>query len=487
MKAPHIILFLFTALILSGVSAEAQASDSLKLSDPVAEKVASGQTTLSDQTDVAITIYNNDRALIRDRRKIRLLPGEAALRFMDVASTILPETVSLRSLNDPGALKILEQNYEYDLMSPDKLMEKYVGRNVTLINKNTDYSFYEQPAKLLSVNNGPVYEVDGKIYLGHPGVVVLPEIPEALIAKPTLVWLLSNDATDHEVEASYLAGGISWRADYVLTVGKDEKTMDLEGWVTLDNQSGATYNNAQLKLVAGDVNIAAPAPVMYREAKAMDMMMAGAPPMMEESFSEYHLYALQRRTTIKEKQTKQVSLLSGKGIKISKKYEFRGNLAFYSSRLDAQKNQNADAFIVFENKEENGLGIPLPAGIMRVYQPDSSGMLQFSGEDRISHTPKNEEVRLILGKAFDVVGDRTQKDYKNLGPNTHEVEFELSIRNRKDTAIQLDVVEPMPGGDWQILKQSHAFVKKDARTAVFTVDIPADSEVTVNYRVRVNY
>jgi hypothetical protein len=209
--------------------------------------------------------------------------------------------------------------------------------------------------------------------------------------------------------------------------------------------------------------------------------------MMEESFSEYHLYALQRRTTIKEKQTKQVSLLSGKGIKISKKYEFRGNLAFYSSRLDAQKNQNADAFIVFENKEENGLGIPLPAGIMRVYQPDSSGMLQFSGEDRISHTPKNEEVRLILGKAFDVVGDRTQKDYKNLGPNTHEVEFELSIRNRKDTAIQLDVVEPMPGGDWQILKQSHAFVKKDARTAVFTVDIPADSEVTVNYRVRVNY
>lgn len=488
MKAQQCLVLLLSVFVLLSTVTGVQAADNLKLSDPVSANLASSQTTLSDQTDVAVTIYNNNRALVRDRRNIKLLPGEGSLRFMDVASTILPETVSLKSLNDPGALRILEQNYEYDLMSPEKLMEKYVGQNVTLVNKNNDLSFFEQSAKLLSVNNGPVYEVDGKIYLGHPGIVVLPELPEALIAKPTLVWLLGNDGTDHEVEATYLASGIGWRADYVLTLSKDEHTMDLEGWVTLNNESGAAYNNAQLKLVAGEVNIATPEPIMYRKAMGMDMMAAGAPPMMEEeAFSEYHLYTLQRRTTIKENQTKQVSLLTGNGIKITKKYEFRGNTGYYSSPLGAQKNQNADAFIVFENKEENGLGMPLPAGIMRVYQPDSSGMLQFSGEDRISHTPKNEDVRLILGKAFDVVGDRIQKEFKNVGPNTHEVEFELSVRNRKDTAIQVDIVEPMPGGEWNILKQSHPHVKKDARTAIFTVDIPADSEVVLTYRVRISY
>lgn len=465
----------------------AQAPELKKLADPVAANLQSGQTTLEDQTDVAVTIYNNDRALVRDRRKIKLLPGEGSLQFMDVAANILPETVSLRSLNDPGALKILEQNYEYDLMSPEKLMEKYVGRDVTLVNKSTDLSFFEQPAKLLSVNNGPIYDVDGKIYLGHPGVVVLPEMPEELIAKPTLVWLLSNDGTDHEVEATYLTGGISWRADYVLTLNKEETAMDLEGWVTLNNQSGATYKNAQMKLVAGEVNVVQPEMARPREKMAMDAMLAGAPPMMaEEAFSEYHLYTLERRTTIRQNQTKQVSLLNGSNVKITKKYEFRGNESFYSYALDPQRDQNADAFIVFENREENGLGMPLPAGIMRVYQPDSSGMLQFSGEDNIKHTPKNEEVRLVLGKAFDVVGDRTQTDYRNVGPNTHESAFTISVRNRKETAVQVDVVEPMPG-DWRILDESLPHVKKDARTAIFTLDLPPDGEVELKYRVRVSY
>ena len=474
-----------TLCLLSGV-VTAQQPELKALEDPVEGRLRMGQTTLEDQTDVAVTVYNNNRALVRDRRSIKLLPGESALRFMDVASAILPETVSLRSLNDPGTLKILEQNYEFDLMSPDKLMEKYVGREVTLVNKDSDYNFYEQPATLLSVNNGPVYKVEDKIYLGHPGVVVLPELPEELIAKPTLVWLLSNEGTDHEVEATYLTEGMNWRADYVLTLNREETALNIEGWVTLTNQSGAAYTNAQLKLIAGDVNVVQPEFRREKVNVVADFVAGAAPMMEEEAFAEYHLYTLQRRTTIRENQTKQVSLLSGDNVAVEKHYEFRGEVNFYSGPIEALRDQNADVFLNFQNREENGLGMPLPGGIMRVYQADQSGMLQFSGEDRIRHTPKNEEVRLTLGKAFDVVGDRTQDDYKALGPNRHEAAFTIVVRNRKDTAIKVDVVEPMPG-DWTIIEESLPHVKKDAGTAIFTLDAPADGEVKLSYRVRVRY
>lgn len=478
---------LIACVMVMPVTAIAQPAELPRLTDTVEGRLRMGKTTLEDQTDVAVTVYNNDRALVRDRRTVKLLPGESALNFSDVAQYIMPETVSLRSLNDPGKLHILEQNYEFDLMSPDKLMEKYVGRKVTLINKSADYSFYEQSATLLSVNNGPVYEVDGQIYLGHPGIVVLPELPEELIAKPTLVWLLANDGTDHEIEATYLTGGIDWKADYVLSLNREETHMDVEGWVTLTNQSGATYTNAQLKLVAGEVNIVRDMPYDAKYMVRAEMALAGAPPMMEEeAFAEYHLYTLQRRTTIAQNQTKQVSLLSGSDVAVQKHYEFRGNTNFYSGRIQPLRNQNADVFITFENREENGMGMPLPAGIMRVYQEDRSGMLQFAGEDRLQHTPRNEEVRLTLGKAFDIVGDRTQTDYSRIGDRTHESEFKISVRNRKDTAVKVDVVEPMPG-DWRVIKESQPHVKRDARTAIFTLDVPADAEVELTYRVRVTF
>ncbi len=460
----------------------------LKLKNGLEGNVTSSQTTVADQTDVAVTVYNNDRALVRDRRKIKLAPGELTLKFMDVAEKIQPETVSLVSLNDAGNLHILEQNYEYDLMSPEKLMEKYVGREVTLVNKDSKMNFLEQKAKLLSVNNGPVYEVEGQIYLGHPGQVVLPELPQELIAKPTLLWLLANNGTDHEVEATYLTSGMSWKADYVLTMNKEETQMNMEGWVTLNNQSGAPYNNAQLKLVAGDVNIVQP--VMGGGggimAKAMRQEAVGAPPMQEEAFAEYHLYTLPRRTTIKENQSKQVSLLSGTNIGVKKIYEFRGDLAYYSSKIDPIKDQNVDVFLTFENKEKNQLGMPLPAGVMRIYQKDSSDMYQFSGEDRIKHTAKDETVRLRMGKAFDVVADRIQTDFKVLGPTSHESAFKITVRNHKEVPITVDVVEPMPGM-WNIIEKSADFVKKDAQTAVFSLPMKAGETVELSYRVRVQY
>lgn len=456
----------------------------LSVSDPLA---LSKQTTEDDQTDVAVTVYNNNLALVRDTRSVKLLPGETTLQFMDVAELIKPQTVSLRSLKAPGKLRILEQNYEYDLMSPEKLMEKYVGKDVRLINKSEDYGFYEQAAKLLSVNGGPVYQIDGDIYLGHPGNVVLPEIPEELIAKPSLIWTLDNEGTDHDVEVTYLTNGISWSADYVMHYREDEATMDLEGWVTLNNNSGATYRNAELKVVAGEVNVA-PEPMPMAE-----MAYAGAPAMMrksadmqEESFAEYHLYTLPRRTTIKQNQSKQVSLLAASGVKVDKTYEFRGQQYFYSQRTPQFPTQNAQTFLSFQNEEENQMGMPLPAGVMRVYQADSSGALQFSGEDRIDHTAKNEEVKLFLGEAFDIVGDRKQTDWRDLGSNAYETAFEVSIRNRKDTPVKVDVVEPMPG-DWKILEKSHDYEKVDAFSAVFSLEVPADSEQILTYRVRVTY
>ena len=454
-----------------------------RLNDPLKAMAAQGETTQADQTDVAITAYNNNRALVRDRRTIKLLPGDVGLRFMDVAAQIIPETVSLKSLTSPGELSILEQNYEYDLMNPQALMDKYVGRNVRLINKSSDYSFFEVDATLLSNNDGPIYQIGNEIYLGHPGSVVLPEIPEDLIAKPSLIWLLDNAGTDHEVEVTYLTNGVSWRADYVVRLTGDEGHLDLDGWVTLTNESGTTYNNAELKLVAGDVNVVQPQMEMQR-FKTMDMAVAAAPMMpQEEYFAEYHLYTMPRRTTIKQNQTKQVSLLRAEGVAVKKVYEFRGQEYYYMQPVPMAP-EHVGVFLEIENDEDNQMGMPLPAGIMRVYQEDSSGMLQFSGEDQIKHTPKDETVRLRLGNAFDVVGERTQTDFTRVSNNVHEASFTVVLRNHKDLDVTVDIVETIPG-DWTVLESSHSPVKKDARTAVFSIPVPADGEVEMSYRVRV--
>lgn len=488
----YLTLALTCVVILTGLAAAQEAAAPApahtKLNDPLKNSVVSAETTLQDQTDVAVTIYNNDLGLVRDRRKIKLLPGEQSLRFMDVAEKIRPETVSLKSISAPGALAILEQNYAYDLMSPAKLMEKYVGKQVRLVNLSTEVSFSQVDAELLSVNGSPVYKVGRDIYLGHPGQVVLPEIPENLIAKPTLIWILQNNGTDHDVEVTYLTAGIGWSADYVVTLDKTETKLDLEGWVTLNNQSGAQYTNAQMKVVAGEVNIVQPEMRMALDMPAGVAMkaMAAPAPMREETFAEYHLYTLPRRTTIKQNESKQVSLLTATAVHVAKVYEYRGNEGFYSQPIPPQKEEKVGVFLKMMNKEENHLGMPLPAGVMRVYQEDSEKMLQFAGEDRIKHTPKDEEVRLRLGNAFDVVGERTQTDFQRLSDRIFESAYEIKIRNHKQNDITVDVVEPMTE-DWTILEKSHEFVKKDARTAVFSLPVPVNGETVLTYRVRVQY
>ncbi len=481
-----------TMAVVMACSAQAQTAreqlgaeaGTLALNDPLQGKFQAAQTTSDDQTDVAVTVYNNNLALVRDRRQVVLFPGEISLTFMDVAQQIRPETVSLRSVSDPGAIRILEQNYEYDLMSPAKLMEKYVGKRVRLVNFSSEIGFTEVEGELLSNNQGPIYKVEDEIFLGHPGTVVLPEIPENLISKPSLVWLLENGGTDQEIEITYLTGGMSWKADYVLRMNKDETQMDVDAWVTLANGSGAAYINAQLKLVAGDVNIARPEFELMGRAVAA----RGAPvqQMREEAFAEYHLYTLPRRTTIKENQSKQVSLFRADDVGVTKEYEYRGSGHYFSQRVQPMGEEHVSVFLKFGNEEDNNLGVPLPAGIMRIYQEDSEGMLQFAGEDRIGHTPKDEDVRLRMGSAFDVIGERKQTDFRKISDRVFESAYEIRVRNHKETAIVVDVVEPM-SGDWEILESSQEFEKRDAQTAVFALAVGPDGEVVLTYRVRVRY
>ncbi len=441
------------------------------------------QSTLEDQSDLAITAYNNNLALVRDTRTLQLPTGELELQFADVAERIKPETVSLLSVSDAGSIEILEQNYEFDLMSPEKLMEKYVGQRVTLVNHNQEIGFERVEAELLSNNNGPIYRIGDEIYLGHPGHVAVPRVPENLIAKPSLLWRLNNSQANQTVQATYLTEGVNWKADYVAVYTEAKGLLDLNGWVTLINQSGATYTNAQLKLVAGEVNRVQDAPMMYMKATpevAMDM--GGGVMMRQEAFGEYHLYTLPRRTTIKQNQSKQVALLGAEDVSVKKVYELEVHHGM--GRGGREENRHVSVRLEFENAEANQMGMPLPAGIVRVYQEDSDGMLQFAGEDRIEHTPKNEDVKVKLGEAFDVVADVAMMDFQQLAERLYEAAYQIDLRNHKESDVTVKVVQKMPR-DWEVLDSSHEWKKEDARTLAFEVPVPSNGAAKVTFRVRV--
>jgi len=436
------------------------------------------------QKDVMVTIYNGNLGLVKDVREVRLPVGLTEAQFMDVAALIDPTSVHLKSLSDPTGLRILEQNYEYDLLSSDKLLEKYVGKTVRLY--QSDGTFHE--AKLLSTA-GPVFEINGQIHLGYSGRMVLPSLPDNLVAKPTLVWLLRNQtAATQRIEASYLTGGITWKADYVMVVTDTDSQSDLTGWVTIDNKSGATYANAALKLVAGDVNRARDG---RREGRVMELAAKAASArdasrdFAEEGFFEYHLYTLDGRTTLKHQQTKQLALLSAAGVPVTKHLMYYGAQDYYRNSYGMPiSNQKVAVLLELKNSTENRLGVPLPKGKVRVYKADSAGSQQFIGEDWIDHTPKNERVKIKLGDAFDVVGDRTQKEWRKLGPGLWEVEWEISLRNHKKQDQTVTVIEPVPG-DWQVLHATHAFEKPEAHTLRFSIAVPKEGAAKLVYRVRI--
>lgn len=459
-------------------------------------QVTEQRSLLADQQEVAVTIYNENLALVKDVRRIPFKTGPVALAFRDVSARMRPETALLRSLTSPGALRVQEQNFDFDLLTPQKMLEKYVGRQVKVARTNVATGLETlEAATVLSANNGVVLKIGDRIETGVPGRLVFDDVPANLRDRPTLVMALNNTgAAQQDVELSYLTGGLAWKADYVVELNAADDALDVSGWVTLTNTSGASYRNAKLQLVAGDVNQVAPEMAVRGRA----VLMAASPMakadagMAEEALFEYHLYTLDRPTTIAENQTKQVALLSASGVTARKEMVLEGADYYYQGVAgDLGKKLKVGVFLEFDNKESARLGQPLPKGVVRVYKKDSAGNAQFIGEDRIDHTPKNEKVRLKLGNAFDVTADKKQTDFKRLPAVgkygfAAESAYEIVVKNAKKEAVTVTVQEPVPG-DWQMLSASQPHTKASANTAVWKVTVPAEGKSVLTYRALVRY
>ena len=452
-------------------------------------------STLDDQTDVAVTIYNNDLALVKDQRRVRLGDGSFELALRDVSARIRPETALLTSVSDPGSLSVLEQNFNFDLLTPRKMLEKYVGKTVTVIRTNpkTGEETREQ-AKVLSAQSGIVLKIGNRIETGFPGRIVYSDVPENLYDRPTLEMTIDNQgAQRQDLELSYLTGGLKWKADYVAKLNHDDSRLDLSGWVTLTNTSGTSYRNARLQLVAGDVNRVRDAIQPRYALREMARSKAvGAPQMAEESLFEYHLYTLNRPTTIADKQSKQVALLSATNVPVRKELLLKGRDYYYrSSYGDLGQKMKVGVYVEFDNKTRSHLGMPLPKGVVRVYKKDGSGNAQFVGEDRIDHTPKNEKVRLKLGNAFDVTADKKQTSFRKVSGDSrynyvYKSAYQIVLKNAKKKAVIVTVQEPVPG-DWKITSQSHQHIKGASNTAVWKIKVPAEGKATLRYSALIRY
>ncbi len=453
-------------------------------------QVIEKKTTLADQSQLSITIYNNDLALIKDQRKVILDKGFNHLAFRGVSAKMRPETAILRSISHGKAFKVYEQNFDYDLLTPNKLLDKYVGKQIRIarLNPVTGKQSIEK-ARVLSTHQGVVLKIGDRIVTNPEGQYIFDNIPENLRDQPTLITQL-NSATNRsqQLELSYLSGGLSWKADYVAKLNADDSVMDIQGWVTLKNLSGADYKHTKLQLVAGDVNrVTSPTylPTQRKKSFAMD---DGAMAMSQENLFEYHLYGLNRPTTLLNNQTKQVALLSAHSIPVTKEFVLNGSNYYYNRQHGQLGNKlKVSVFVQFENNKTTNLGLPIPKGTVRVYKKDSQNNVQFIGEDNIDHTPKNETIRLKLGNAFDITANKKQTDFTKVKHRqSFESAYQIELKNAKSESVTVVVREPIPA-DWKMLKESHPHKKVTSDTAEWRIKIPAESTVTLNYRVRVEY
>ena len=480
---PYLIRFCAITAMVAGLISTPAYADEIK-------------ATVKDQKELSLTVYNQDLALIRDVRNVSLNIGMNRLAVREVSAKIRPETAIITSLSHPNALSLFEQNFDYDLLTPQQLLQKYVGKQVRVIKTHpTTGAEKEVTATVLSANNGVVLKVGDRIETGIPGRIVYDQVPANLRDRPTLSILANSNITDKQtIELSYLSGGLSWKADYVAKLDKAEKFLDLNGWVTLNNQSGASYKNAKLQLVAGDVNrVHQPRMRKNRDVVMMESMAATAmPEMAEEGLFEYHLYTLGHKTSVLQNQTKQVALLSANKVPVMKEFLLQGSQHYYYNRHGAIADKlKVGVFVEFKNEKQHDLGIAMPKGIVRVYKDDSSGNAQFIGEDRIDHTPKDETIRLKLGDAFDVTASKNQTSYKKesaFGRFKHAASssYEIEIHNAKSEDVTVKVLEPIPG-DWKMLESNLAHEKVSAHTVQWLVKVPAEKRVTLSYKVLVRY
>lgn len=447
-----------------------------------------GEASAREGRKLYLTIYNDNLALIRDIRTLPIEAGRSSLSFTDIPSRIDATSVSLRSLTEEGSIRILEQNYEYDMVSGNKLLSKYLGQHIEICAADgTEYSGYLISAPgsgdSLILAEQPWGGAITAIQRDEIRVIRYPQLPAGLVMRPTLVWDMENssDVTEHEMEVAYLTGGLSWSADYVLTLNADDTVGDLTGWVTITNNSGVEFENAELKLVAGDVNRVSNQVVYYDLMRSEKLSLgAPAPAFQESSLFEYHLYKLAFPTTVKDSQTKQIQLLTAANIPVEKQYIFGqipGATRYYGYSDKVQ------VVLRLVNSEENNMGMPLPEGRVRVSKADVDGSLEFVGEDAIDHTPKDEEITLYVGDAFDITGERINTKMTSIGSSSRQDSYRIELKNHKDEAIQVHVVESMASGMYNILSSSHEYEVIDAQTIEFVVDVPANGQTDITYDV----
>lgn len=447
-------------------------------------------TTPADQQVISLSIYNNNLALIKDTRRIKLERDAGVLAWRGVSAQMRPETAQLRNLSSANGFLVQEQYFDFDLLSPEKLLAAYLGKDIWIIRTHPTTGLEtREVATVLSTQGGVVLKFADRIETGVSGRLAFASVPDNLRDTPTLVASLINaPAGEHTLELSYLSGGLSWQADYVAELNARDDRLDLNGWATLTNQSGTAYPHAKLQLVAGDVNVVSPPRAPQRGDMAMAKMAEVA--MSAEPSFEYHVYTLPRPITLTENQTKQVALMSATNVPVIKEYVLQGANHYYSGPYpEIGQKIKVGVFIELQNNG-GGLGIPLPKGVIRVYKKDVQGNAQFIGEDRIDHTPKNETIRLKLGDAFDITADKKQTDFQKLATSgrntTMESAYQIVLNNAKKDAVTINVREPIPG-DWTMVSESMLHKKVASNIAEWKVRIPAEGIATLNYRVRIKY
>jgi len=444
---------------------------------------------------VELAVYNQNLALVKDRRTLDLSAGLNEVRFVDVAAQIDATSVHFRSLTDPDGTTVLEQNYEYDIVGSTKLLSKYVDQEIAVVTEDGQ----EYVGTLLSGAEDVILQAaDGQVTvlkLDRIKEFTFPALPEGLITRPTLVWQVeSAQGGSQDVEVAYLTGGVNWQADYIVVLADDESSIDLDGWVSLDNRSGTSYRDAKLKLIAGDIHRAATADYAVEREVFFEAAPAAEPQVEERGFFEYHLYEVQRPVTVKDQQTKQIEFVTASGVPVDKFFVYDGAQIGFAGAYQpvddpaygTASNKKVMVMLEFTNGEEEGLGVPLPKGTLRVYKSDIDGSTLLIGEDSIDHTPKDEQVRLYIGDAFDVVGERVQTNFQvEYDEDWMEESYEITLRNHKEEDIEVRVVEHMfRWTEWKILESSHDYEKTDAQTLEFRVPVEAGGETVVSYTVR---
>ena len=488
--------------------------------------------TLATFAQPSLTIYNQNFAVVRDTVPLDLKSGENDVRYTEATAHVEPDSVILRDPSGNTSLQILEQNYRNDPVSQELLLSFFEGKTIDFQKADRygqpsseivkgkiirsgyvphysamnryGYEYQQTQMAMVSEAGQPIIEVDGKMQFGLPGQPIFPDLGDDTILKPTLNWLIqSQNSGKLDAEISYITGGFTWEASYNLVSPEKGDEVDLTGWVTMDNQCGKTFENAKIKLMAGDVNkIQPPQNAIY----AMEAMGGGggggAPPVSEKSFDEYHLYTLERPTTLRDRETKQVEFVRANGIQTKTIYVYDGvkidpnryNGWGYENIRENREygmESNTKVWVMreFVNSESNHLGMALPKGKLRFYRRDADGQMEFIGEDKIDHTPRDETIRVNTGNAFDLVGER--KETNNNLDNSHRTldeSFEIKLRNHKKEPVEIRVVEHLyRWNNWEITDHSNAFVKTDANTIEFRVQLQPDEEKTLNYAVHYSW